>query len=183
MTQTTAKATKLQTQILCVNTLYQHSKEIIAAELTRLTPFIGLGILKTDGSFKKKYEAERLTYKYKVNQYGFDFWVDTHYYFSAAYGKLSVKVRTTVSGGGYDKHGVNCNNDQQSQSFDLFNIDAAGKLQPLEVNREFLDKVYNEAEILAAAANVEAAAKQYEAVLKTVPYLFRSTLYLQRLCN
>ena len=183
MTQTQVKATALQTQILCLNTLYAHSKEIIQKEMDFLQPLIGKNILKVDGSFKAKYEHEKPHFKYKVNEFGFDFWVDTHYWFTCKYGKLGIEVSTTVTGGGSDKNGVNANHNQQRQGFDLFAIDKDGNLQPLEVNREFLDTVYNEADILAAAEKVKAAAKQYEATLQTVPYLFRQTLCLQRLAG
>lgn len=178
---TPKKATSLQTQILCVNTLYSHSKEIIAKEIDFLTPLIGKDILKVDGSFKAKYEHEKTSYKYKVNDYGFDFWIDTHYHFKSGYGKLSITVTTSVHGGGYDKNGVNCNSNQQSQTFDLFTLDNGILAGIIETDRSYLDTPYNEAEILAAAEKTSEAAKQYDAVLQTVPYLFRDALYLQRL--
>ena len=175
------KATSLQTQILCLNTLYQHSKEIIKNEIDFLLPLIGKDILKVDGSFKAKYEHEKKQYKYQVKEFGFDYWVNTHYYFSAAYGKLSITVITSVHGGGYDKNGVNANSNQQQQTFDLFSLNNGILSDLIETDRNYLDTPYNEAEILAAAEKVKEVAKQYDAVLQTVPYLFRDALYLQRL--
>jgi hypothetical protein len=176
------KATALQTQILCLNTLYKHSKEITQNETAFLLPLIGKDILKVDGSFKAKYEHEKKAFKYNVNEFGFDFWVDTHYYFTAKYGKLSIDVITTVSGGGSDKNGVNANHSQQRQCFDLFVLDN-GILADKCADSELLNTVYTESEILVGAEKVKAAAKQYEATLSSVPYLFRQTLRLQRLAN
>jgi hypothetical protein len=177
------KATALQTQILCYNTLYEHSKQIIAKEVSFLSDFLGKGILKSDGSFKAKYIHDLLRFKEKVNKFGFDFWVDTHYYFICKYGKLSIEVTTTVSGGGYDRSGVNANHSQNRRGFDLFVVDNGILLSLFEDNRDFLNVVYDEAEILNAADNVKEAAKEYEKTLKTVPHIFRQSLYLQRLCN
>ncbi len=181
VTTTPVKATSLQTQILCVNTLYAHSKEIIQNEISFLLPLIGKDILKVDGSFKAKYEHQKRIFKYKVNEFGFDFWVDTHYYFTAKYGKLSIEVITTVTGGGSDKNGVNANHSQQRQGYDLFVLNNGILSAIVETDRSYLDTPYNEADILAAAEKVKEAAKQYDAVLQSVPYLFRDVLYLQRL--
>lgn len=184
MKQTTQalKATTLQTQILAVNTLHQHCKQIIAAEMAFLFPLIGKSILKVDGSFKAKYEHDKPIYKYKVNEFSFDFWVNTHYYFRAEYGKLSIVVVTSVHGGGYDKNGVNCNSNQQQKTIDLFNISNDGALTELiQEDRGYLDTPFIEADILAAAAKVEEQAKKYEAAMCKVPYLFRDALYIRRL--
>ena len=180
---TTTRATSLQTQILCVNTLYTHSKEIIKNEIALLLPLIGKDILKVDGSFKAKYEHENPGFDYKINQYGFDFWVNTHYYFTSKYGILSIKVTTTVSGGGNDGSGVSVNNNQQKQEFDLFILDNGILSALCEVNRDYMDIIFVEVDILAAAEKVKEAAKKYDAILNNVPYLFRNALYLKRLCN
>lgn len=180
---TTNKATALQTQILCINTMYQHCKMIIDYEVGALKQHIGKAIFKQDGSFKMKYDHARLTIeKQKVNVYGFDFWIDTHYYHNVRYGCYEITVITTVTGGGYDRNGVNCNHSQQRQSFDLFKLDKDGILTGQdEKDISFIDKVYNEADILAAAENVKEAAKQYESAISAVPHYFRDTLYLNRL--
>ena len=183
-TATPTAATALQTQILCLNMANEAAKNIISYELGQLSRHIGKAIFKVDGSLKTKYEYSRLSLeKVKVNAFGFDFWVDTHYYHRIAYGKYEVKVITTVSGGGYDRNGVNKNHYQHSQSFEVFSLNDAGELSAPIAAPEWLNNQYNETEILQAAAKVEEAAKQYEAVLSKVPYLFRSTLYLQRLTN
>lgn len=181
LTEKPVKATTLQTQILCLNTLYAHCKEIIKNEIAFLLPLIGKKVLKVDGSFQAKYEHEKPQFKAKVSAFNFEFWTDTHYYFKENYGKLSINVVTTVHGGGYDKNGVNCNHSQQTQPFDLFTINDGVLTELVETDRTFLDTVYDENEILAEAKKTEDAAKVYEAQIEKVPYMFRDTLYLRRL--
>lgn len=173
------KATSLQTQILAVNTLYKLSKEIIKKEIEFFTPLIGKDVFKVSGELKAKYKHEMEQYKYKVNEFNFDFWVNCHYYLTLEYNKLIMKVICTVSGGGYDKNGVNCNHSQHTQSFDLFDLDKDYKIISIcNVDREYLNTVFNEWEILQQAKKAEEVKKEYQNELSKVPSYFRSTLYL-----
>jgi hypothetical protein len=176
------KATDLQTQILCANSLHKHCIDIIAYELNFLTPFIGLNILKVDGSFKAKYDHEKMQgLIYKTVEYGFNYHIDTHYYFTAKYGKLSIEVITSASGGGADKNGVCTGHRQMRKNIDLFALDTNGNLQPVEIDKSEISNIYNEADILAAANKIKQAAQQYNNVLHSLPYMFRQTLFIQEL--
>ena len=177
--QNVNKATSLQTHILAVNTLYKLSKEIIKKEIEFFTPLIGKDVFKVSGELKAKYTHTLEQYKYKINEFNFDFWVDCHFYLTLKYNKLTVTVVCSVSGGGYDGSGVNCNHSQQTKSFDLFNIDKDFKLISLfETDREYLNTIYNEGEILQQAKKAEEVKKEYQNEMSKVPSYFRSTLYL-----
>ncbi len=180
MKTTIEKATSLQAQILCLNTLYAHSKEIIKYETDFLSQYAGKKIFKQDDSFMSKIPYQRLKIEKKqITAFGFTWWVDTHYWHKVSYGKY---VKTCVSGGGYDKNGVNCNCNYQSQSFDIFNLDEWENLTtPVNADREYLNTPFDETAILTAANEAREAAKVYEQILEKVPYQFRETLYLQRL--
>jgi len=185
MNTTTNKATSLQAEILCLNTLYAHSKEIINHENAFLAQYVGKKLFKNDGSYLAKIPYQRLHIEKKqITAFGFTWWIDTHYWHSVKYNRYEITVKTCVSGGGADKNGVSHQCNYQQQTFGLFSINDEGTLTgQLEQDREYLNRVYNEAEILAAAKEVEQAAKVYDSVLNKVPYLFRSTLYLQRLTS
>ena len=183
-TITRTKATTLETKVLAINTLYAHSKKIIEKELSFLTPLIGKKVVKADGSFLAKYEHEKIDFKYKVNAYEFDFWADTNYYFTLSSGRLELNVRTCVSGGGYDKNGVNCNCQYEKQTFSLFSIDENGVITGLyPENRDFINTVYSVDTLIEQAKKAEEAAKIYESFVKNVPYLFREILRVKRLTN
>lgn len=180
------KATTLQTKILAVNTNYSHAIEIVEYEQKQLQKYLGQNILKIDGSFKAKVNHVKLVIEKKnVPAYGFTFWQDTHYWFTANYGKLSVNVKTCVSGGGYDKNGVNCNCQYENVCIDIFEIDKNGNLQPLTntTAHNYLKVQYNEADILAKKAEIEKAAIEYEKKYNTMPYIFASITGVKRLTS
>ena len=140
---------------------------------------MGKALFKVTKELKAKHQHTLEQYKYKVNEFNFDFWVNCHYYLTLKYNKLTLNIVCSVSGGGYDGSGVNCNHSQQTQSFDIFNIDKDFKLISLfEVDREYLNTIYNEGEILQQAAKVEQAKKEYESELYKISSFFRSSLYL-----
>lgn len=182
--KTTNKATSLQTQIICVNMLHEHAKEFIKREADFLTPLIGQKVFKVSGEFLAKFEHERPAKKFKINAFGFDYWIDSHYYFVVAYDKLTMHVRTCASGGGRDQCGVNAHCNYQNTQIDLFNVIEDTILgEPCKSDSTHLDVVYDERTILEQAEKVKEQAKIYEQTLNRVPYIFRSTLYLNRLTH
>lgn len=176
------KATPLQAQILAVNTLREHCKQIISYEVEKMQPLIGKDPFKVDGSFKQKYQFPRLVIeKKKISAFGFDWWINTHYYHKLQYGKYELTVITTVSGGGYDKNGVNCNHSQQKQLIDLYEYENNIITKRAAMDLSFLDVVYSEDKILQAAEVVKQKEKEYETALNSIPYYFADTLYIRRL--
>ncbi len=174
------KATTLQTQVLAANLSNEHSKEIILAELEQLKKFVGYSIFKVDGSLKEKYKHDLKSFDYKINQYGFDFWVRTNAYIKVSYSKIEIKIMTTVSGGGYDKNGVNANHSSMNRIFDLCNLDKDGKITDfVEFDFPSLEIVHDVDQILEAAKKVEEAKKVYEQAINGVNYIFRDALYIK----
>lgn len=163
------KATSLQAKIVSINTLYTHSIKVIEHEINFLSGLVGKNILKVDGSFKQKYEHERLVIEDNVTEYGYKFFRNTRYWFTADYGKLTINVRTCVSGGGADRNGVNAHCNYETQSFDLFTIKDGALIELITADRSYLAQPFDEVTILQAAAKVKEVAAQFEKVLDSVP--------------
>lgn len=176
-------ATALQTQILAVNLMNDHAKKILNHEKNTFTPFIGKSILKVDGTFKAKYEHEKISFAYKVNAYGFDFWVDTHYYFESRYGKANLNIIATVSGGGYDRNGVNVNHTQKriSVSFCDLGKDDSTLLGFSDSCTDYLNVIHNERDILFNSDLVQKKAEEYNKLVNLIPSEFIDALHIKRL--
>lgn len=176
-------ATRLQAKILAINTSNKNSEIVLNYELAQLSKFLGQNILKVDGTFKSKINHVIMeNIKEQINEYGFSWWVHTNYYFTANYGKLTLNIKTCISGGGCDKNQVSNHCVYETNSIDLFIIDSLGNLQPLE-KQYFENKQFNESEILEAQTKIKEAAKNYELVLNLMPYEFRLVTGCQRLIN
>jgi predicted DNA binding CopG/RHH family protein len=174
-------ATSLQAKILAINTGNEHSEKIINYELSQLSKFIGQNILKVDGSFKAKINHTlHENIKKQISAYGFEWWIHTNYYFSANYSKLTINVKTCISGGGCDKNEVSTHCIYHDNSIDLFKIDGLGNLQPLE-KQYFENRQFDETQILEAQTKIKEAAKEYEKILSSMPYEFRSVTGCERL--
>jgi hypothetical protein len=174
-------ATSLQAKILAININNKNSEGILNFELSQLSKYIGQSILKIDGSFKAKINHVKMeAKKSKFPAYGFQWWEHTDYYFTANYNKLTINVKTCVSGGGCDQNQVNTHCIYETNTIDLFKIDGLGNLQPIE-KQYFENKQFNEADILEAQAKIKQAAKEYEIILSSMPYEFRHVTNCERL--
>lgn len=180
-TPSQVEATSLQAKILAVNTVNAHTEQIVNHELSQLNKYIGQNILKVDGSFKAKINHVKIDIeKINITAFGCSWWIESNYYFSASHSRLTLNIRTCVSGGGYDKNGVNKHCIYENNRIDIFNIDNAGKLQAIE-DFSYINAQYNEAEILEAKKAIEKAAEQYRQALKLMPYEFQAVTYCERL--
>jgi hypothetical protein len=174
-------ATSLQAKILAINTCNEHSEIILNYELDQLQKFIGQSILKVDSSFKAKINhVKHETIKVSFLAFGFEWFKHTDYFFSSNYGKLTLNVKTCVNGGGADVNGVNKHCIYEHNTIDLFNIDSEGNLQPIE-KQYFVNKQFNEADILESQAKIKQAAIEYNNILNSMPYEFRSVTSCERL--
>ncbi len=180
-TETTKQATSLQCKILAVNTLNRDCQTILTHELNQLKKFVGQNILKVDGSFKSKINHVKTDIpKQNINEYGFNWWIDTTYYIQYKYNTLRIEVCTCVTGGGADKNGVNRHCIYERRVIDIFNVDNDGNLQDLEkINFEPVQ--YNELDILAAKQEIDKAAQEYKKTLEKMPYIFHDVMYCERL--
>ena len=178
--QAQTKATSLQAKILAVNTINKHSLYFINFELQALQAHKGKDIFKVDGSFKQKYFREFQPIRERVKFAGFDWWIDSHYYLKFNYGKIILHVRTSVTGGGQDQHGVNARCIYEERSFNLLTYPGAIG-EEIEQDRTHLEKEYNEQELKEAAEKAKEAAKAYEKAAEAVPHIFRDVLDVQRL--
>jgi hypothetical protein len=175
------KATSLQAKILAINTNNNHSELILNFEILQLSKYLGQSILKVDGSFKAKINhLKHEEIKGPFVAYGFEWFSHTHYWFTANYNKLSINVKTCVSGGGVDRCGVSSHCIYETNSIDLFVIDGLGNLQPLE-KQHFQNRQFDETQILEAQKKIKAAAEEYNKILALMPYEFRSVTFCERL--
>ena len=175
------KATSLQAKLLAVNTLNTRAEEIINHELEQLKNYIGLNIFKVDGSFKAKYAHEKLEFEpTKIEKFGFNWWERTFYSINVNYNDVSIKVHTSVSGGGSDSNGVSCYSVSLDYWADLFFIDKEGRLQIKERPLPTF-KQYDEQEILAIQAKIKLAEAEYEKLYEQMPYQFAGVTNCKRL--
>lgn len=175
------QSTSLQAKIMAINTSNENTQKVLDYELNQLKKFIGQNILKVDGSFKAKINHVKMEdIKGKLFAFDFDFYYHTNYWFESNYGKLTLNVKTCVSGGGADRNGCSSYCIYETNRIDLFNIDKEGILQEFD-KMHFHNKQFNEADILEAQTKVKAAAAEYEKILFNMPYEFRNITHCERL--
>jgi hypothetical protein len=112
--------------------------------------------------------------------FGFDWWQITNYWFTCSYNKLTLNIKTCVSGGGADINNVSKHCIYETNTIDLFNVDLKGNLQLLE-KQWFKNIQYNETDILNAQSKIKAIADEYNKTLELMPYEFRSVTNCERL--
>lgn len=179
---TKVKATALETTVLAVNLQRDFAKITIADIIQQLTPYIGKEVFKNDGLFLKKIPFVKNEIEgYKINRYGFDFWVNQHYYLTVKYGELSAHLSTTVSGGGYDLIGVNANHNRQENNFYLFKVNGNSLGELIQNDYTYLNEMFYVDAILKIEEEVKAAAKEYERVCDKMPHYFKNVLYIKNI--
>jgi hypothetical protein len=181
---TQLSATPLQAKILAINTINSHAKEIFDYETEQLSKLIGTNPLKVGGEFKAKIDHKyKEIERKKILAYGFEWWQDTHYYFTAKYGYFSINIRTCVSGGGADKNGVNRHCIYEDLCIDLFKINEQGIFEAItEPFRQFKERPqYEETTLLEIKGEIEKIAEQYRNTANKLPYQFAHVLNVERL--
>jgi hypothetical protein len=174
---TQTKKTQVEIKVLAINTLYAYAEKYINHEKARLTPFIGLDIFKVDGSFKMKYDSPKLSNKIQLPDGTF---VNAHYWFTHYSNEFGINIKICVNGGSYDVRPETAFCQYEEQYFTLFKkVD--GKLVETEIDREYLKKRYNVAELTSVANSIKEAAKLYELAAGKMPHLFNDVFFLQRL--
>lgn len=170
------KKSDLQVKILSLNTLYEHAQKCVEHENKILTPFIGEDVLKVDGSFKKKYEHERVNFKGQMADGTF---YDVHYWFTSDYGYLDMRIKSCIHGGSYEDKTYFCQYDETT--YTLFKL-VEGKLQPnTERNNTDYSQRYEEQPIIEQAAKVKVLAEQYEREVGKIPHFFKGAMNIKRL--
>jgi len=175
-TQTTKKS-NAEVKVLAMNTLYEWAEKFFNYEKEHFTQFLGVDIFKVDGTIKKKYEHEKMSFTGKMPDGTF---VNAHYWFTHSYNDFRMHVKICVNGGSYDVRPNTAYCQYEEQGLTIFNTDN-GVLLPTESDTAFLKTRFDVAELSAIAGNIKKAAEAYEYAVNAMPYRFREVFYIERL--
>mgnify|MGYP006921369615 CR=1 FL=1 len=177
MNTQTLKKSNQEVKVLAINTLYEWAEKFFNYEKEHFTQFLGVDIFKVDGTIKKKYEHEKISFRGKLSD-GTN--VDAHYWFSHSYGTFTIRVKICVNGGSYDVRPTTAFCQYEEISLTLFTTNN-GVLLPTEPDTAFLKTRFDVAELSAIAGNIKKAAEAYETAVNAMPYRFREVFYIERL--
>jgi hypothetical protein len=170
------KKSSAEVKCLSLNTLYQYAKEFYEYEKAHFSQFIGKNIFKVDGSFKQKYEHDRMTAKGQLPDGTF---YGVHYWFEYSYHTLKMRVKSCINGGTYDDKTYFCQYDDLT--IYIFDTNDNNELQETQPDISYLDKRYNAEELTEISKQIELAALAYDLELSRMPHQFRQVFHLKRL--
>jgi hypothetical protein len=178
-TTTNTKKTSAEIKVLAVNTLYEWAEVFYKAEKEHFSKFIGIDIFKVDGSIKQKYDHEKQSFKGQLPD---GTWVNAHYWFTNRYNSFDIHIKVCVNGGSYDVKPTTAFCQYEEMTLTLFNT-KDGKLEPSNEDISHLSTRFNVEDLKAIAANIEKAAKAYEAAADKMPYRFKEVFHIERLAR
>ncbi len=173
------KKSQIEIKVLAVNTLHKYLLEFYAHEKSFYSQFVGQDIFKADGSVKKKFEHERLSFSGFMED-GTHY--DAHYWLSLAHGYFDINVKICVNGGSYDVKPVTAFCQYENQSITLFKV-IDGKLTVSENETDLSGFLitYKAEDLEKLALSIKEAARVYELESNKMPYIFKQVLGIERL--
>jgi len=135
----TLKKSNQEVKVLAINTLYEWAEKFFNYEKDHFSQFVGVDIFKVDGSIKKKYEHEKMSFRGKLPDGTF---CDAHYWFTHSYNDFRITVKICVNGGSYDVKPTTAFCQYEEQGITLFKTQN-GVLLETAPDIDFLKTRYN----------------------------------------
>ncbi len=175
--QTTVKKTNEEIKVLAVNTLYEWAKKFFDYEYSHFKQFIGQDIFKADGTIKKKFDHEKISFEGKLPD---GTYLNAHYWFESSRGYFDICVKICINGGSYDVRPATAFCQYEQQTLTLFKLDNY-HLVETATDTDFLNSRYDVESLQKTAAEIKEAAKMYEAAAAKMPYRFKDVFWIERL--
>lgn len=162
--------------VQAVNYLHEYAPQIIERVKNILDPFIGRDIFKTDGSLKKivPYTSERISKKVPGGWLTVDYWIRKEYNY------VSLWVKICYNGGTHDVKPSTAFCIYQDQSYTIYTITETTDAMLYKhyqltafSDQSQVDPQYNETELSAQAAIIQAKKDELNKLIDSFPYRLR----------
>jgi hypothetical protein len=171
------KKSNLEVRILAVNTLNQYAKAIIDHEVNHFRQFVGLDILKTDLSIKKKFQHESLPEFSGILDDGTHFCVN--YWIECSQYSFRINIKSCVNGGSYEDRSYFC--EYYKDVFYPFDFRDGILCENVNEQANRIEQLFNETDLLIMAEEVKKLEKEYSEKLANIPHQFREVMDIRRL--
>ncbi len=174
---TQTKLSQIDIKVMAINLLYQASKIILDYEQKHFSQFIGQNIFKVDGSVKAKFQHEKIEVKIPIEGVytSVSYWFEKRGSYS-----FDINVKICVNGGSYDVQPSTAFCQYQNESLTLFKLENEC-LTPTNIDREYLNEVFDSATLIEQANKIKALAEVYREEANKLNYMFKDVLFIERL--